>query len=217
MRPSPLTTVLLAPLAVRRLPAARPRSVLLSFDDGPVPGVTEGVLERLAAHGARALFCVVGTRVEAAPDLARAVVAQGHALANHSYAHGMARLPGPGRYLADLRRCGAAVAAATGHAPRYFRAPGGRVHPASLLGPVLLGMRHVLWSLDPADWRCAGPGEAAGLGRRLGDEAQGRDIILLHEDRPLIHALLDELLPALAARGFDLAGGLEALDPAGRP
>ncbi|MFN2369751.1 MAG: polysaccharide deacetylase family protein [Candidatus Krumholzibacteriia bacterium] len=217
MRPNPLSTVLLAPLAVRRLPASRPRSVLLSFDDGPVPGVTEGVLERLAAHGARGLFCVLGPRVAAAPELARAIAAGGHALGNHSHGHGMAVLPAPGPYLADMRRCSEAIDAATGAPPRFFRAPGGRLHPASLLGPGRVGMRHVLWSLDSGDWRCTDREAAAALGRRLADRVRGRDIILLHDYQEAVHALLDELLPALLARGFELAGGLDALDPRGRP
>ena len=219
MPPSRLTTALLAPLVVRRLPASRPDAVLLTFDDGPVPGVTEGVLTRLAAHRARALFGVVGPRVAAAPELARAIVADGHALANHSHSHPMGRLPAPGPYLDDVRRCSEAVARATGRPPRYFRAPGGRIHPASLLGPARLGLRHVLWSCDPEDWACP-DGEAAArdLGRRLAGQVRGRDIVLLHEDRVQVHALLDELLPALAARGFDLAGGLDALEaPGGRP
>ncbi len=217
MRSHPLSTALLAPLVVRRLPASRPDTVLLSFDDGPRRGVTTGVLERLAAHGARALFCVLGPRVEAEPELARAIVDGGHALGNHSHVHDMARLPAPGGYWADMRRCSDAIAAATGAPPRFFRAPGGRLHPASLLGPGRLGMRHVLWSLDSEDWRCTEREASAALGRRLGAEIRGRDIVLLHDYDDVVHALLDELLPALAARGFDLTGGPGALARRRRP
>lgn len=211
MRPRPLTSALLAPFLVRRLPPGCARSVLLTFDDGPVRGVTEGVLDRLQEHGARALFFVLGRRVEDAPDLARRIAGRGHAVGNHSYAHGMARLPAPADYLRDVRRCSAAVAGATGTAPRFFRAPGGRIHPGSLAVPVRLGLKHVLWSLDPLDWQTGDRGQAAVLGRRLAGEARGRDIVLLHDDRDVIHDLLDQLLPALADRGFDLAGGLAAL------
>lgn len=213
MRSHPLSTALLAPLVVCRLPADHPDTVLLSFDDGPRPVVTTGVLERLAAHAARALFCVLGPRVEAEPQLARAIVDGGHALGNHSHVHDMARLPAPAGYWADMRRCSDAIAAAAGQRPRFFRAPGGRLHPASLLGPGRLGMRHVLWSLDSGDWRCTDRDAAAALGRRLGAEIRGRDIILLHDYDCVVHALLDELLPVLTARGFDLAGGLRALAP----
>lgn len=212
MRPSPVTSALLAPFLVRRLPSRCRASVLLTFDDGPVRGVTEGVLDRLADFNARALFFVLGRRVEAAPELARTIAERGHAVGNHSHDHDMARLPSIGAYLRDVRRCSDAVAAATGAQPRYFRAPGGRIHPASLAVPKRLGMTHVLWSLDPLDWACTDPRVAADLGRGLAAEARGGDIVLLHDFGPAIHPLLDQLLPGLVGRGFDLGGGLAALD-----
>lgn len=212
MRTTGLTTRLASPLLIRRLPPAASDAVLLTFDDGPTPGVTDGVLERLARHGARSVFCVVGELVETAPELVRACRAAGHGLGNHSHVHDMSRLPSPSAYLRDLDRCSAAIRAAAGCTPRWFRAPGGRMHPASLLGPRRRGLRHLHWSVDPLDWRCRTPEQARAVARRLADEVRGRDIVLLHDYDALVHHLLDELLPALVARGFDLAGGLAALE-----
>jgi peptidoglycan/xylan/chitin deacetylase (PgdA/CDA1 family) len=212
MRTTGLTTRLASPLLVRRLPAAAADAVLLTFDDGPTPGVTDGVLDRLARHGARAVFCMVGERVAAAPGLARACRDAGHGLGNHSHVHDMSRLPSPAAYLRDLDLCSATIRGAAGCDPRWFRAPGGRLHPASLLGPRRRGLHHLHWSVDPLDWRCRTPEQALETARRLAAAVRGRDIVLLHEYDALIHPLLDELLPALAARGFDLAGGLAALE-----
>ena len=217
MRNTGLATRLASPLLIRRLPAAAPEAALLTFDDGPTRGVTEGVLTRLARHGARAVFCMVGERVAAAPELAHACRDGGHGLGNHSQVHDMSRLPSPGAYLRDMDLCSAAIREAAGGAPRWFRAPGGRLHPASLLGPYRRGMRHLHWSVDPLDWRCRTPEQARAVARRLADEVRGRDIVLLHDYDALVHHLLDELLPALAARGLDLAGGLAALEDRGGP
>jgi peptidoglycan-N-acetylglucosamine deacetylase len=217
MRTTGLSTRLASPLLVRRLPAPAADAVLLTFDDGPTPGVTEGVLVRLARHGARAVFCVVGERVEASPGLVRACREAGHGLGNHSHLHDMSRLPPPSAYLRDMDRCSAAILAAADCAPRWFRAPGGRMHPTSLLGPRSRGMRHLHWSVDPLDWCCRTPEQARETARRLADGIRGRDIVLLHEYDALILHLLDELLPGLAARGFDLAGGLAALENQGGP
>ncbi len=212
MRTSGLTTRLASPLLVRRLPASATEAVLLTFDDGPTRGVTEGVLDRLARHGARAVFCMVGECVVAAPELARACRDADHGLGNHSHVHDMSRLPPPSAYLRDLDLCSAAIRDATGCGPRWFRAPGGRMHPASLLGPRRRGLRHLHWSVDPLDWCCRTPEQARATAKRLANEIRGRDIVLLHEYDTLIHHLLDELLPVLVARGFDLAGGLAALE-----
>lgn len=217
MRNTGLATRLASPLLIRRLPAAVPEAALLTFDDGPTRGVTEGVLARLARHGARAVFCMVGERVAAAPELARACRDGGHGLGNHSQLHDMSRLPSPRAYLRDMDLCSAAIREAAGGAPRWFRAPGGRLHPASLLGPRSRGLRHLHWSVDPLDWCCRTPEQARATARRLAGEIRGRDIVLLHEYDALILDLLDELLPALAARGLDLAGGLAALEDRGGP
>lgn len=205
-------------LLMRRLPSTCPDGVLLSFDDGPTPGVTEGVLARLREAGARALFCVVGRRVAEAPALLRSIRDAGHLIGNHSHDHDVSRLPAPGPYLRDAERCSAAIAAAVGSPPRWFRPPAGRIHPASLVVPRRLGMRVVMWSVESRDWRCRGDDDARAVAADLRDEIGGRDIVLLHDYDTWIHTLLDELLPALTARGLDLAAGAAALDaePGGR-
>src|SRR5258706_14673831 len=71
---------------VRSGPRGR-RRVALSFDDGPDPEVTPAVLDALAAYGARATFFAIGRSLEAHPELARRVLAEGHELGNHSWKH----------------------------------------------------------------------------------------------------------------------------------
>jgi len=203
---------LTSPFVTRRLPAGGARRVLLTFDDGPTPGVTEGVLSRLDAWRARAIFFVVGRRIERDAALLPVVAAAGHALGNHSTFHDDARLPAPWIYHRDVRRCRDLIAEATGTPPRYFRAPAGRLHPASLLSPLRLGMRHVLWSLDSRDWHCRDDDDARATAARVLAAADDGDIVLLHDYDAYIHALLDTLLPGLVDAGFDLGSGLAALD-----
>lgn len=211
MRASGIRTRLAAPFLVRRLPAADRPGVLLTFDDGPTPGVTEQVLERLERHHVRALFFLVGRRVDEAPTLARRIADAGHALGNHSYSHGMQTWPAVGDYLCDLDRCTKSLVRATGRPPTAFRAPGGRMHWAGLTAPRRRRLPHVHWSLDPQDYRCPDDASAAELGRALAAEIRDRDIVLLHDDRPRILTLLDELLPRLADGGLDLSAGPDRL------
>lgn len=185
--------------------------MLLTFDDGPTPDVTPEVLDRLAGAGARALFFVVGKRLAAAPGLLRRVVEAGHAVGNHSWHHDTARFPAPGRYLRDMVRCSDDIERACGVRPVCFRAPEGRLHPASWLGPGRLGLRHVLWSLDSMDWTVRDAAAAREAGGATAAAARDGDIVLLHEYSRTTLDLLDVLLPALAARGFDLSTGLESL------
>ena len=63
------------------------QGVALTFDDGPDPEVTPGVLELLARHGVTATFFVTGLRAARYPGIMRAILAGGHAVGNHSYSH----------------------------------------------------------------------------------------------------------------------------------
>ncbi|WP_419705514.1 endo-1,4-beta-xylanase [Promicromonospora sp. NFX87] len=58
----------------------------LTFDDGPNPGTTPALLDFLAEHEIKAVFCVIGQNIEADGGAAilRRIVADGHVLCNHS-------------------------------------------------------------------------------------------------------------------------------------
>src|SRR6266404_6320197 len=64
----------------------------LSFDNGPTPGITEGVLEVLARYGLLSTFFVIGQRLEAPRNAAllQAISAAGHWIGNHTWSHSVA-------------------------------------------------------------------------------------------------------------------------------
>src|SRR4051812_2369651 len=61
----------------------------LTFDNGPWPGVTESVLDTLAASSVLATFFVVGEQLArpGAAELAARAVADGHWIGNHTLTH----------------------------------------------------------------------------------------------------------------------------------
>uniref|UniRef100_UPI004047EA6C polysaccharide deacetylase family protein n=1 Tax=Algoriphagus sp. TaxID=1872435 RepID=UPI004047EA6C len=63
------------------------QKVTLTFDDGPVPGITDWVVEELAKRALTATFFMVGDNVRKHPSLAQEVVAAGHQLGDHTYHH----------------------------------------------------------------------------------------------------------------------------------
>jgi peptidoglycan-N-acetylglucosamine deacetylase len=204
-------------LAIRRLHASDRPTVLLTFDDGPDPEITPAVLDRLAAYDAKAVFFLVGRRVRRASDLVRRIRAGGHAIGNHSHLHRAAYvlpdLPQP-RFLAyyrDCARCQRCIEDAAGVRPTLFRPPGGRLTPATLLVPRMLGLRSVIWSVQVQDWAFRQLEEAREGAAELLERIVPGDIVLLHDINPHVITLLDVLLPALRSRGYDLAGGVDLL------
>src|SRR5579859_2734453 len=63
-------------------------SIAITFDDGPVRGKTERVLEILKNSDVKAAFFCIGKNVREQPDLAKRIHHEGHILGNHSYLHG---------------------------------------------------------------------------------------------------------------------------------
>jgi len=195
----------------RRLPSAAGRAVLLTFDDGPTTGVTEGVLDRLDAVGARAVFFLLGRKIPAAPGLPAEILERGHLLGNHSHDHDSRRWQAPGFWRSDLRRCSDLIVQYSGAPCRFYRPPEGKITPLTLLGPPAAGLQHVQWSLDSDDWSARSADEARARGRDAADRAAAGDIILCHDFDAVVHEMLDVLLPRLVDAGFDLAAGCAAL------
>ncbi|MEO8716949.1 MAG: polysaccharide deacetylase family protein [Burkholderiales bacterium] len=192
-----------------RLPAsaAARGEVALSLDDGPDPEVTPRVLEQLAQRGARATFFCIGECAARYPGLVRAIAAAGHAVENHSlrHRHNFAFL-GPRRYLQEIGAAQAALAALTGVAPRFFRAPAGLRNPFLDYALTRLGLQLVSWTRRGYDTRNADAGDV--LARLKRGLAPG-DILLLHDGHarrtahgtPVVIEVLPRLLDALEGAG----------------
>jgi peptidoglycan/xylan/chitin deacetylase (PgdA/CDA1 family) len=176
------------------------RDVWLTIDDGPDPASTPAVLELLRRHGAKATFFVVGEQVEKHPELARRIVAEGHALGNHTHTHPANSFwcASPARTAAQIDRCVAALLLADAPFERYFRPPVGIRNP--FLDPQLSarGMDLVLWSARGLE---GGGGNPEAALARLSRQIRPGAIILAHEAGPRAAgrvAFVERLLGILA-------------------
>lgn len=169
-----------------------PRSVALTFDDGPSPTFTPQILQILKRFDTKATFFMVGYLVERYPDVVRQVVDAGMAVGNHSLQHPnappFAKLPM--KQMREQVVGGHRRLAAVGAKSTVFRPPGGSWNESVLSAAGSVGERTVLWSIDTEDWLNPRPGAIV---RRVLDHAGPGSIILLHDgggDRtPTIKAL----------------------------
>lgn len=188
-----------------RLPAASRarREIALTIDDGPDPRVTPLVLELLDAAQATATFFCIGWRASRHPALCRQIVARGHRVENHGYAHSNAfSLFGPQRMRRDIAAAQATLSDITGEAPLFFRPTAGLRNP--FLDPVLaqLDLRLAAWTRRPYDTRDGRPQQVL---QRLTRGLGPGDILLMHDGhaaltphrQPVILATLPLLLRTL--------------------
>ncbi len=154
------------------------KAIAITFDDGPSHGTPE-LLETLAAYGVPATFFVIGSNVEALPDIARATVAAGHEIGNHSYTHPNFALTRPTFIETEFQRAQNAIERITNRSPRYLRAPYG-VRWFGFRGTQQrLGLTGAMWSIIGRDWKL--PAEA--ISRRVLSRVTDGDIICLHDGR----------------------------------
>jgi peptidoglycan/xylan/chitin deacetylase (PgdA/CDA1 family) len=63
------------------------KKIFLTFDDGPLPGATEWVLDFLHHEKIHATFFCLGKHVVANSSIFERINAQGHAVGNHTFSH----------------------------------------------------------------------------------------------------------------------------------
>lgn len=130
-----------------------PRKLAITFDDGPNPAMTPRLLDLLERYHVRATFFVIGRYARECPELVKETAQRGHLVANHTLTHPNLFWLTPGAIHEELRHTQDAIAAATGATTKWFRPPYGFRNPWVVKTAALLGMRTVMWTLIPGDWK----------------------------------------------------------------
>ncbi|MBU3664945.1 MAG: polysaccharide deacetylase family protein [Chthoniobacterales bacterium] len=177
--------------------------VALTFDDGPHPELTPQLLDILRREGVRATFFVIGRNVDAYPEIARRIVAEGHEIANHSYTHPPLPSVGAARLRDEMVRTNESIMRATGRCPTAMRPPYGAINERvrqSIINDHRLDV--VLWSVDPLDWKRPGAGVVAD---RLVQGAHPGAILLAHDIHPGTIEAVPDVIARLKAKGYGFA------------
>jgi len=199
--------------------------IALTFDDGPntSPNGTVGVLDVLNKYGAKGTFFVNANHFVTSSmtttnftfnTQTRAVlqrmINEGHTVENHSWSHRNFTTLTSAQGVEDINRTSAAIEAATGRRPKYFRAPffaygeGARNSPLPVIGA----------GLDTNDWDANVSPSGQAIANFLLNQSNIRNgslhggIVLMH-DGPVstqtartVQAL-DIFIPQMQAMGYE--------------
>ncbi len=179
------------------------RIVALTFDDGPHETLTPKLLQILRAERVPATFFVIGKKVEAAPGIARRIVAEGHEIANHSWTHPVLSKMGDKAVERELSRTSALIRKVTGAEVGLFRPPYGAFSTRQKNWTFeTMGMSSIMWSVDPQDWKYR---DSAAVRRKLVAGAHPGAILLAHDIHATTVAAMPGTIRDLKAAGYRFA------------
>jgi peptidoglycan/xylan/chitin deacetylase (PgdA/CDA1 family) len=182
--------------------------VAVTFDDGPNPRMTPQILTELAKRKIHSTFFLIGRNVKARPELAKAMVEQGHEVANHTFTHPTLSKLSDAAVADELRRGQDTLHAATGVTPNLFRPPYGAFKRTQAALAVREQLDILMWSVDPRDWSQPGVEK---IQQTVNMETKPGAIVLLHELHAQTLEALPTLLDDLQGRGFQLVTVSEVL------
>ncbi|HWW47429.1 MAG TPA: polysaccharide deacetylase family protein [Xanthobacteraceae bacterium] len=192
-----------------------PKTVALTFDDGPDPSWTPRILDVLKSRKVPATFFMIGENAVQHPLLVRRVADEGNEIGSHTFTHpNLANVSAKGTRL-ELNSTQRVLEAYTGRSVRLFRAPYfGDAEPTTTdeLLPALIAQRagytNVGLHVDPGDWQR--PGIDAIVRATIDQVTRGKpdssaQVILLHDgggDRSQTLAALPRIIDRLHAMGY---------------
>lgn len=123
--------------------------VALTFDDGPRRGQTDEILAVLREENVVATFYLVGKDIEENPGEVEKIIADGHEIGNHTYAHKRMVLVTPNFVRDEIEKTDELIAKAGGGRDVTFRPPYGKKLFALPFYLSERNRRTVTWDVEP--------------------------------------------------------------------
>ncbi|MCF3648761.1 polysaccharide deacetylase family protein [Synoicihabitans lomoniglobus] len=180
-----------------------PKKVALLFDDGPIPAQAAAFRTLFAAENVRVTWAYEAKEVAAHPEIARAALAAGHEVANHSYAHLHPQQIDDAALRHEIVDAQKVLTAELGVAPRWYWKPFTEADPRQGALWAEAGIRDFdmspqVWSHD---WNTAVDAEA--IYRNATTNVGDGSLIIFHEWRAETLAQMPAILAELKRQGCE--------------
>lgn len=176
--------------------------IALTVDDGPWPETTEQMLDIFKENDIKATFFWIGKSIENSPEIARRVVADGHAIGNHTWHHWYD--PMDAATAADeIDRTAKLIYETTGVKTTFFRPPGGVLNNGLAKYAKEQNYSVVMWSVTSADTDPRA--QPSAFVNNVLKGAKPGAIVLMHDgggDRSRTIKALPEMIAGLKQQGY---------------
>jgi len=180
----------------------RKKQIALTFDDGPNEEVTPQVLALLEKHQLPATFFLIGHKITGNETIVEQIATAGHLIGNHSYSHSVGfDFKWTAWVRQELVKTQDIIEKVIGQKVRYFRPPFGVTNPHIAKAAEQENYQVIGWNVRPYD---AVTNDKTLVLKRIKEGLQPGSIVLLHDIKPLILEVLEELIPYLKAEGYEV-------------
>jgi len=189
--------------------------VALTFDDGPVPGITDEILDVLEEYNVRATFFVLGSRLgrPGATEILQRAISLGCEIGNHTWGHQNLTKLNYSQKMQSISATNRTVYEKTGYTIHLLRPPGGRSDTEVRKVAGKLDMAVVNWSQSGNVYERDPERIAQNVQKQIvdGKELQDGDIILLHDTKKYMVDAVRIIVPQLLDEGYQLVTVWELL------
>ena len=195
--------------------ALPPKTIALTFDDGPHAIYTEEVIAVLKQYGVPGAFFEVGRNlgtVDAQQKahlvktaaISKRLMDEGYAVGNHSFSHAQLSKETGDALKAEVLQTDALLRAVDANRAPIFRFPYGARNAEGLKVVGDAQLRSVMWNIDSLDWADPVPSSVADRVLRAVAK-EGKGIVLFHDIHPQAIKALPVILDRLVAEGYRFA------------
>ena len=127
-------------------------TIYLTFDDGPIPEVTEWVLDVLKEENSKATFFCIGDNIQKYPAIFQKVLAENHSIGNHTFNHLKGWKTPTKEYIKNTLLCQSQFTIHSSQFRKLFRPPYGKIKLSQARKLRKLGYKIIMWDVISFDF-----------------------------------------------------------------
>ena len=128
------------------------KKIYLTFDDGPIPKVTEWVLDLLKSEEIKATFFCIGDNIKKHPEVYKRILYEGHRTGNHTFNHLNGWKTETNLYIENFKLCETEHLKLNTEHSFLFRPPYGKIKPSQSKAIRQLGYKIIMWDVLSYDF-----------------------------------------------------------------
>lgn len=134
--------------------SSKPKTIYLTFDDGPTAEITEWTLDVLKKHGAKATFFCIGKNVKNHPAIFQKIIDDNHCIGNHTQNHLNGWKTSNSRYIENILLAEENLQPTTNQqlSTKLFRPPYGKIKSSQANQLIKKGYKIIMWDVLSADF-----------------------------------------------------------------